>query len=362
MNTDSQPEDAWPGTSGAHTRQPERKHSRRHSPVLLVTVLAGLAAIAVVAGVLLTRAPSAQPVTSAVSYRFAAHRYHDGLVAVRRWTLGGRDGSLFTETITASSASGKALLVQFEEPIPAAIAANLNMVRFRPAPSKIVKADPVVEWRMRVPAHGTVTVGYQATVAPAGATKARLTRWVTDFNQLAVTVKPGPVKRSGSSSGTGSGSSGGSGNWVVVPDVSGQTQSHATTTLQDDGLTVNPATTSNCAASSNGQVVGQTPSEGTTVHQGSAVVITVCSASQPANLTVPSLLGLPESQAEAVLQSDGLIAAPTLLPNCEAGSAGQVVQQSPDAGTAIQQGHAVEIGICEPPTPSPTPTPTPSPT
>ena len=352
--TDVQPDDAWPGSSGVPPQQPDRKHSRLRSAILFLAVLAGLAAIAVAARALLARAPHANPVTSPVSYRFAAHHYHDGLVAVRRWTLGGRDGSLFTETITASSASGKTLLVQFEEPIPAAIAANLKMVRFTPAPSKIVKADPVVEWHMRVPAHGTVTVGYQATVAPAGATRARLTRWVTDFNQLAVTVKPGPVKRSGSSSGTGSSS----GNWVVVPDVSGQTQSHATTTLQDDGLTVNPAPTSNCAASSNGQIVGQTPAEGTTVHPGSAVVITVCSARQPATVTVPSLLGLAESQAEAILQSDGLIAAATVLPNCEAGSAGQVVQQSPGAGVAIQPGHTVDIGVCEPPTPQPSPSPT----
>ena len=358
VNTDSQPDDAWPGMSGAHPRQPERKHSRRRSLVLLVIVLAGLAAIGVVAGVLLTRGPRTQSVTAPVSYRFASHHYHDGLVAVRRWTLGGRDGSVFTETITASSASGKALLILFKEPIPAAIAANLNMVRFTPAPSKIVKADPVVEWKMRVPAHGTVTVGYQATVARAGATRARLARWVTDFNQLAVTVKPGPVQRSGSGSGSGSGSSGGSGNGVVVPDVSGQTQSHATTTLQDDGLSVNPATTSNCAASSDGLVVGQSPAEGTTVHQGSAVVITVCSASQPANVPVPNVLGLAESQAESVLQSDGLVPAATLIPNCEAGSAGQVVQQSPDAGTAIPPGHTVDIGVCEPPTPPPSPSPT----
>jgi hypothetical protein len=332
----------------ADTRQPERRHSRRRAPILLLAGLTGLAAIAAGAGVLLTRAPHPNPVISPVSYSFAAHQYGDGLVAVRRWTLGGRDGSLFTETITASSASGKTLLVPFEEPIPATIAANLKTVSFTPAPSKIVKADPVVEWEIRVPAHGTVTVGYQATVASAGVTRARLTRWVTDFNQLAVTVKPGPVQSSGSS--TGSGSSGGSGNSVVVPDVSGLTQSKATTTLQDSGLTVNPATTSNCAASSDGQVVGQSPSEGTSVHQGSVVVITVCTA----YVQVPALDGLSEGQAEAVLQGDGLIAAPTIIPNCEAGGDGQVVQQSPDAGVKIHEGDTVDLGVCQPPTPSPT--------
>ena len=357
MNAGSQPDDAWPGGSGPDTRRPERKRSRRRSLVLLSAVLAGLAVIAVAAGVLLTRTPPAQPVISPVSYRFAAHQYHDGLVAVRRWALGGRDGSLFTETITASSASGKALLVLFKEPIPAAIAANLQTVRFTPAPSKIVNADPVVEWKMRVPAHGTVTVGYQATVAPAGATRARLTRWVTDFNQLAVTVKPGPVQRSGSGSRTGSGSGSGSGNCVVVPDVSGQTQSQATATLQDDGLTVNPATTSNCAPSSDGLVVGQNPSGGMSVHPGSAVVITVCSASPPTPVVVPSVVGLAEGQAEADLQNDGLGVAATIIPDCESGGLGLVISQNPVGPPAVPAGTTVGIDVGGPcPSSSPPPT------
>jgi hypothetical protein len=354
VNAGSQADDAWPGGSGPDTRPPKRKRSRWRSPVLLSAVLAGLATIAVAAGLLLTRTPPAQPVISPVSYRFAARHYHDGLVAVRHWTLGGRDGSLFTETITASSASGKALLVLFKEPIPAAIAANLKTVRFTPAPSKIVNADPVVEWKMRVPAHGTVTVGYQATVAPAGATRARLTRWLTDFNQLALTLKPGPVQRSGSGSGTGSGSGSGSGNWVVVPDVSGRTQSQATATLQDDALTVNPATTSNCAPSSDGQVMGQNPSGGTSVHPGSPVVITVCS--QPTLVVVPSVVGLAQGQAEAILQNDGLVAAATTIPDCESGGLGLVISQSL-GGKHVPAGTTVGIDVGGPcPSSSPPPT------
>jgi hypothetical protein len=357
VNASSQPDDAWPGGSGPDTRRPKRKRSRRRSLVLLSAVLAGLAVIAVAAGALLTRTPPAQPVISPVSYRFAAHKYPDGLVAMRRWTLGGRDGSLFTETITASSASGKALLVRFQEPIPTVIAANLRTVRFTPAPSKIVKADPVVEWKMRVPAHGTVTVGYQATVAPAGATRVRLTRWVTDFNQLAATVKSSPVRRSGSGSGKGSGSGSGSGSWVAVPDVSGQTKNQATATLQDDGLTVNPATTSSCAASSDGLVVGQSPQGGTSVHPGSPVVITVCSASQPTLVVIPSVIGLAEGQAEATLQNDGLVASVTFIPDCASGGLGLVISQTPVGGDFIKVGAAVGIDVgapCAPSTPTPT--------
>jgi len=347
----SPPDDARPGGSGPDTRRPKHKRPRRRSRVLLSAVVAVLAVIAVAAGMLLTRKPPAQPVISPVSYRFATHKYHDGLEAVRHWTLGGRDGALLTETITASSTSGKALHVLFREPIPEAIAANLQTVRFTPAPSKIVKADPVVEWKMRVPAHGTVTVGYQATVAPAGATRARLTRWVTDFNKLAATVKPGPVKRSGPGSGTGSG------NGVAVPNVSGQTQSAAAATLQDDGLTVSSATTSNCPASSDGQVVGQSPPEGTSVHPGATVVITVCSASQPAPVVVPDVVGLAESQAEADLQNDGLGVAVTMIPDCESGGLGLVISEVPAGGTSVKAGSTVNIDVgapCLSPTPGPT--------
>ncbi len=194
VNTDLQPNGPPPGTNGLRSQRPERKRSPLRSPLLLAAVLVGLASVAVLAAVLLTRAPRAQPVTSAVSYRFAAEQYADGLVAVRRWTLTGRNGSLFTETITVSSASSKTLLVPFEEPIPAAITSNIHMVRFIPRPSTIVNADPVVEWKIRVPAHGTVTFGYQVAVAPSGATTARLTRWVKDFDTLAATLKIGPVQ------------------------------------------------------------------------------------------------------------------------------------------------------------------------
>jgi hypothetical protein len=320
-------------------------------------VLAGLAVIAVAAGVL-ARKPPAQPVISPVSYRFAAHQYHDGLVTVRRWTLGGRDGSLFTETITASSASGKTLKVLLKEPIPAAIAANLQTLRFTSVQPKIMNSGRAVKWELRVPAHGSITVGYQATVAPAGATRARLTQWVTDFNQLAATVKPGPFQESGSGSSKGSGSHSGSGNLVVVPDVNGQTQSQATTNLQADGLAVSPATTSNCAASSAGLVVGQSPPGTASAHPGSTVVITVCSASQPATVSVPSVVGMPESQAEAALQNAGLAAAVTAIPDCESGGLGLVISQDPNGGASVKVGDTVDIDVgasCFSPTPTPGP-------
>ena len=48
----------------------------------------------------------------------------------------------------------------------------------------MLRADPIVEWHLRLPAHGTVTVGYVAVVAPSGATTARLTSWANGLDTI----------------------------------------------------------------------------------------------------------------------------------------------------------------------------------
>jgi serine/threonine protein kinase len=166
-----------------------RRRDRRQAVVLAVSV--ALVALAAAFGVLLTRSPDA---AATASYSFGPQQYQDGLLIVRRWTLSGNDGSLLSETITASSATGKALRIEFSEPIPEAIAASLHSVRFEPAPSRIIRADPLVQWDLSLPARGTIEVGYQATVRPAGATQARLEQWAKDFNALQVGLNlPKPI-------------------------------------------------------------------------------------------------------------------------------------------------------------------------
>jgi serine/threonine-protein kinase len=64
---------------------------------------------------------------------------------------------------------------------------------------------------------------------------------------------------------------------VVVPDVTGQTQSDATTTLQGLGLTVSVTDSTGCDYQLYGTVLTQQPAGGTGVAAGSAVTITICS-------------------------------------------------------------------------------------
>ena len=80
------------------------------------------------------------------AYTFPAQRYGSGLVVARRWTLNGKDGTVLTETITLSSATGKTLTTWFKDSIPATIVNGIQTLRFSVIPRKIVNSDPVVEW------------------------------------------------------------------------------------------------------------------------------------------------------------------------------------------------------------------------
>jgi hypothetical protein len=175
-----------------------RPWTRRRAAV--VALPAALVILGAAVAVLLTRSPHSAPPAAAsapqatASYSFSPAQYQDGLLIVRRWTLGGKEGSLLTETITASSATGKPVRVKFEEPIPAAIASTMQSVRFAPAPSRVIQADPVVQWDLSVPARGTIAFGYQATVSPDGVIQGRLTQWVKDFDAMQVTLGlPQPI-------------------------------------------------------------------------------------------------------------------------------------------------------------------------
>jgi serine/threonine protein kinase len=191
------PWDPRPWSPGlAHPRREEnsaaapasrRARTRRgiaSRPMVLALPAAVVILVATI-GFLVVRAHGAASASasSSVSYVFAAEEYPDGLTVVRRWTLSGDDGSQLTETVTANSTSSSATQLPFEEIIPTAIASSLKTVHFSPAPGKILRADPVVEWQLSLPAgHRTITVGYRAAVPAAGLGVARLRQWAADLN------------------------------------------------------------------------------------------------------------------------------------------------------------------------------------
>jgi serine/threonine protein kinase len=182
---------------------------QRRSRLLILSVAAAAAAAAAIIGLLHMRSPShpsaAPPRQPMAAYTFPPQRYRTGLVATRRWTLTGKDGTLLTETITFRSATGKALTTWFKDTIPTAITSTMQTlaithttqaVRFSIIPAKITTQDPVVEWYLRLPAHGNITVGYVAYVAPRGATTARLASWAKDLDAVEERLNtPAPTTR-----------------------------------------------------------------------------------------------------------------------------------------------------------------------
>lgn len=74
---------------------------------------------------------------------------------------------------------------------------------------------------------------------------------------------------------SGSGSEGGDGLHSTVPNVIGQPQAEAQTTLQDAGYTVGDVTTKPSTASEPGVVLTQEPVAGTSVPRGGEVSLVV---------------------------------------------------------------------------------------
>jgi eukaryotic-like serine/threonine-protein kinase len=143
---------------------------------------------------------------------------------------------------------------------------------------------------------------------------------------------------------------------VAVPNVVGQQESQAASTLQFKGFQVkiNPDPTSTAPS---GQVVSQSPSGGT-APPGSTVTITVSGGA----VTVPSVIGDSQQTASQVLTTAGFTvtvqpgSGPSQYPN------GTVFSQQPTANSAAPKGSAVTIFVQSGASPSASPSQSASPT
>jgi hypothetical protein len=178
------------GTSGPWPAPPGRWRQRR--------VLVGVAALVLVvgaaaAGLVLGRSPAA----AAMPYHFRKQSFPGGLAIAQSWALTGREGTLLQVSITASNSASEARTVQLEEPIPAAVASNLQAVRFRPLAKVLTAARTVVWENLVLPARGSAHLSYQVPEPPRGATEARLTALVGAFETVAYRQDLQPITGGG---------------------------------------------------------------------------------------------------------------------------------------------------------------------
>ncbi|MEN8114290.1 MAG: PASTA domain-containing protein, partial [Actinomycetota bacterium] len=162
----------------------------------------------------------------------------------------------------------------------------------------------------------TVPAGSVISQDPAGGTLAEPGAEVT------ITVSTGPAT-------------------VAVPDVVGQTEADANTAVAGAGLTAVKTEAPDDSVPA-GSVAAQSPAAGTLVDPGTDVTIAVSTG--PAMIPVPDVVGQTETDANAAIAGAGLAPARVAAAD-DTVPEGNVIAQSPTAGTLIDPGATVTITV-----------------
>jgi beta-lactam-binding protein with PASTA domain len=129
---------------------------------------------------------------------------------------------------------------------------------------------------------------------------------------------------------------------VKLPDVVGQTQAQATSTLQNHNFTVNTSTQESTTVSP-GNVISQNPAGNSQVDPNSAVTLVIAKA--PATTTIPNVVGSTAASATSTLTSAGFKVTTTSQSVTKHNQDGVVLSQSPAAGKQGKKGSTVTIVV-----------------
>lgn len=133
---------------------------------------------------------------------------------------------------------------------------------------------------------------------------------------------------------------------VEVPDVAGQTREVAEQTLDEAGLGV-AVETRNSSDVPSDFVIETSPPAGESVRRGSQVTLIVSSG--PGQVSVPPVVGQMKNAAEQQLSARGLES--SSREQASDRPSGEVLSQSPDAGTKVDPGSTVELVVSSGPEP-----------
>jgi uncharacterized repeat protein (TIGR02543 family) len=129
----------------------------------------------------------------------------------------------------------------------------------------------------------------------------------------------------------------------TVPNVVGDTQAAATTAITGAGLLVGTVTTASSTTVAAGDVISESPVAGTSVAAGSSVNLVISSG--PAKVSVPNVVGDTQAAATTAITSAGLIVGTVTTASSGAVPAGDVISESPVAGTSVAAGSSVNLVI-----------------
>ena len=131
-------------------------------------------------------------------------------------------------------------------------------------------------------------------------------------------------------------------NNVTITDVTGQTFDEASAALTKLGLEVTEAKAPSDSVAID-TVISTDPAAGESVTKGSTVTITISTG--PAEVAVPSLLGLTEAQAKDALIKAGLLLGTITPGTSPTAASGTVIQSTPEVGTYAASGSTVDLII-----------------
>ncbi|MPZ91343.1 MAG: Stk1 family PASTA domain-containing Ser/Thr kinase [Actinobacteria bacterium] len=132
---------------------------------------------------------------------------------------------------------------------------------------------------------------------------------------------------------------------VTVPNLLTLTEDQAEAALEDVGLELGRVRTRS-SESAEGTVIEQNPGSGELLNEGEAVNIIISTGITM--IAVPDVVGLPEADAVAAIEGEGLTADVVTEPSDDV-EEGIVIAQDPGEGTELEEGDTVQILVSEGP-------------
>ena len=133
---------------------------------------------------------------------------------------------------------------------------------------------------------------------------------------------------------------------IATPDVLGLPQADAEAAIVAAGLVVGTVTLFSSDTVAAGNVISQSPLVGYPVTPGTAVDLTVSSGpAGPVIVTVPSVVGSTQADAEAAIVAAGLTVGAVTTASSATVAAGDVISQTPAGGTDVEEGSSVDLVV-----------------
>ena len=139
-------------------------------------------------------------------------------------------------------------------------------------------------------------------------------------------------------------SSGAPGRRLRIPAVRGLPEQAAQTLLEQAHLRAQRAGAPSVSVPK-GLAIGTSPRRGATVRAGSSVKLFISSGPPGSRVKVPSVRGLPERDARALLEQAGL-AARRVAASSASVSKGSAIRTSPPAGMRVRAGSSIALYVC----------------